>query len=305
MGIGVHGLLLRKYASERLPLKNIITIGRQELHISETNVKKLLNLKYYKHEKYCEDLLLRVMNASKVSSLDNSNYEGSTYVFDMNKEISEDLQDKFNTVIDFGALEHIYNTPQALKNISTMCKIGGQILHILPANNFCGHGFYQFSPELFFSLYSEQNGYSETEIFLAAVPETNEWFRVIKPKNGLRVNVLSKKPLHVVVRTVLSERIFIKDIQQSDYIYAWGADFNMKNNNSFPKQVIIKFVKNMPYIRDALTRINQNYFHNVSIFLNILFNYFLVNLFLITDFGPTTFDNLFPLVAEFSNLGKN
>ena len=46
--------------------------------------------------------------------------------------------------------------PGAIK----LTKIGGMIIHALPANNFCGHGFWQFSPELFYELYSPENGRS-------------------------------------------------------------------------------------------------------------------------------------------------
>jgi len=66
-------------------------------------------------------------------------------------------------------MEHVFNASQGLKNVTRLCAPGGQIIHSLPANNFCNHGFWQFSPELFFSLYSDKNGYSETEIFLADV----------------------------------------------------------------------------------------------------------------------------------------
>jgi hypothetical protein len=30
---------------------------------------------------------------------------------------------------------------------------------VTPANNQMGHGFYQFSPELFFRVFSQENGY--------------------------------------------------------------------------------------------------------------------------------------------------
>jgi hypothetical protein len=80
-------------------------------------------------------------------------HEKATHVVDMNKPLA--IEERYDTVIDAGTIEHIYNAPQALANVSAMCAHQGQILHIGPANIFCGHGFWQFSPELFFSLYSE------------------------------------------------------------------------------------------------------------------------------------------------------
>ena len=47
---------------------------------------------------------------------------------------------------------------------SDLCKNGGTIIHSLPSNNNCGHGFWQFSPELFFSLYNEKNGFKNNEM---------------------------------------------------------------------------------------------------------------------------------------------
>jgi len=96
-------------------------------------------------------LLRQEFGASTVVSIDYSDYEGANIIHDMNYPISQETYSKFDTVIDAGSLEHVYNAPQALKNCSLICnKSGGQIVHILPSNNYCSHGFWQFSPELFF-----------------------------------------------------------------------------------------------------------------------------------------------------------
>lgn len=171
---------------------------------------------------FCEDLLMEYFGATSVDSIDNSNYEKATIIHDMNAALPEHLHGKFDTVIDGGCLEHIYNIPQALKNCSQLVRRGGQIIHILPANNFCGHGFWQVSPELFFSLYSAKNGYSETEVFLADLADEERWFRVKRPENGLRVDVTNSTPVYVLARTVLDRSDFSHaDVQQSDYRYEW------------------------------------------------------------------------------------
>jgi 2-polyprenyl-3-methyl-5-hydroxy-6-metoxy-1,4-benzoquinol methylase len=66
----------------------------------------------------------------------------------MNKPLPKTLHNKYDTVIDSGTLEHIFKAPEALEYCLLLCKPGGQILHMLPSNNWCGHGFWQFSPEL-------------------------------------------------------------------------------------------------------------------------------------------------------------
>lgn len=72
---------------------------------------------------FCEELLCANFGAIKVDSFDYSNYEGATYTCDMNKPLPPQLisnELKVRTIIDFGSLEHIYNAPQAFKNISTL-----------------------------------------------------------------------------------------------------------------------------------------------------------------------------------------
>jgi len=223
MGIDVHGLNFLRNTKKKRLLGDTITIGRQGLHVPERTVKALVGAApAYRHHAYCEELLTGYFGATKVDSLDNSAYEQATHIHNMNEPLPAALSGKYDTVIDGGSLEHIFNAPQALKNCSVLCKPGGQILHILPANNFCGHGFWQFSPELFFSLYSDANGYAETEVFIADLSDTARWYRVKEPRDGVRVNVSSSTELYALVRTVLKGKNFSHaEVQQSDYVYVW------------------------------------------------------------------------------------
>ena len=169
---------------------------------------------------YCEPLLLEHFGAESVDSYDNSDYESATRICDMNQPLTPARQ--YDTIIDAGTLEHVYNVPQALRNISALARPGAQILHILPANGFCGHGFWQFSPELFFSLYSEANGYDETEVFLAHLSDESCWYQVHKPDRGKRVDVVTSKALHVMVRSRLLRPFSHASVQQSDYAHEWA-----------------------------------------------------------------------------------
>ena len=169
---------------------------------------------------YCEELLKAHFGAVSIESFDNSRYEHATHVVDLNKPLV--IGQTYDTVIDLGCLEHIYNAPQALRNLSKICAAEGQILHLLPANNFCGHGFWQFSPELFFSLYSEANGYRETEIFLADAANENCWFEVKRPGNGSRAETSSATGVFVLVRTVRTSSFAQENVQQSDYVHLWN-----------------------------------------------------------------------------------
>lgn len=240
MGIDVHGLNFLKYASTKQEFGFVATIGRQSLDVPRHRIKKLLKLKKTPmFGSHCEHLLESCFGATSVESFDNSDYENATHVADMNKPIT--IRDRYNTVIDGGTLEHVFNAPQALMNVSQMCAEGGQILHILPANNFCGHGFWQFSPELFFSLYSEANGYTETQVFIADLADERFWYEVRRPQNGERAQASSAKPLYALVRTKKSSTISHDNVQQSDYVYHW----NHKTGPLTPRLPLVSRVRNI------------------------------------------------------------
>lgn len=211
MGIDDWAIKVLDEAFLKGPLKKTLTLGRQRLIDSDGG-----------SDGYCEELFLNKYGSTSVDSIDISNYEGATIIHDLNFPVNESLHHKFDTVFDGGCLEHIFNISQALYNVSKMCKVGGQIIHILPANDFCGHGFWQFSPELFFSLYSEKNGYGETNISIGDMTNVNFGCSLESPKNGIRQNIKHPNPIYVIVRTVLMTENFSHAIQQSDYYSVWS-----------------------------------------------------------------------------------
>ena len=224
MGLDIHGLNLLRHARRHGAFQRCITIGRQGVHVDKMSLRTLLGAAPgYAPGTYCESLLQEHFGASSVDSIDNSNFESATIVHDMNQPIPAALAAGYDTVFDGGCLEHIYNVTQALANCSAFCKPGAQILHVLPANNFCGHGFWQFSPELFFALYAPGNGYRDTEVFLADLEDTEHWYRVKMPENDQRVNVINAHELYLLVRTVVAgATVSHRAVQQSDYAYAWA-----------------------------------------------------------------------------------
>src|SRR5271165_4122059 len=220
MGINVHSLQFLMFARRKQPFGRVATIGRQGIHVPKSRLKRLMNLNNeVDFGPFCEELLKDQFGAVKVDSFDFSDFENATHLVDMNKPLA--IEKTYDTVFDGGSIEHIYNAPQALANVSAMCAHQGQILHILPANNFCGHGFWQFSPELFFSLYSESNGYEETQVFLAEMTNERIWFEVRKPQDGKRAEVISSAALYILVRTRKTGRFSHENVQQSDYLYSW------------------------------------------------------------------------------------
>jgi hypothetical protein len=221
MGIDYHALRFLQHAFKQGPFGAVATIGRQGLHVPPWRVRRALGLaNMVDFGDYCEPLLLQHFGAEQVDSYDYSDYEGATFTADMNQPLTPTRQ--YDTVIDAGSTEHVYNAPQALRNVSELTKVGGQILHILPANGFCGHGFWQFSPQLFFSLYSEGNGYGQTEVFVADLADERAWYQVKRPHGERRADVVTSKALHVLVRTRLLRPFSHASVQQSDYAHEWA-----------------------------------------------------------------------------------
>jgi len=234
MGIDYHGAIALKHFTSKNKFGNTLTIGRQAIHVSPKVIKKIFRLNKASIDRvftsaqkksnfyFCEKLLTE-LGARSVDSLDASDYEGANIILDLNRELKSEK--KYNTIIDFGSSEHIYNVAQAFENYSQLLAEGGTLIHVLPANNQCGHGFYQFSPEFFYSLYNNKNGYRDTEIFMVEIPNKKFWFKVNTPKKGQRIFFDSKKPCYVVCFTKKNINFpSEKNIQQSDYLYEWGLE---------------------------------------------------------------------------------
>jgi hypothetical protein len=271
MGIDVNALNFLSISKNIKPLGQTVTIGRQELMLQERDLIKIIKTESgYKIQNYCEELIEQYLGASKVDSIDYDDYENPTHQVDMNEPLPEDLYGKYDTVIDAGSLEHIFHLPQAFKNCSLLCKPGGQILHMLPANNYCGHGFWQFSPELFFSLYSEKNGYKHTEVFLCDAENISEWYQVTEPIDGQQVNIISSVGIFVMARTFLQNTNFThKKIHQS-IDWSVNKDVSLVNNfqagitessniHSSDTNYLKQVLKKMPFVGPLIKKMYATY----------------------------------------------
>jgi SAM-dependent methyltransferase len=62
-------------------------------------------------------------------------------------------------------MEHVFDVPAALRHVHRMLRIGGRAIFFSPANNTLEHGFYQFSPTLFYD-YFKANDYQINHMYL-------------------------------------------------------------------------------------------------------------------------------------------
>ena len=238
MGLDINGIkFLLHSKSKGVSFKSTLMIGRQGIHLP---LEKLLTLLTDFQPPLPEELLERVsaansryaepllhcLGAEKIDSIDFSNYESASIQHDLNDVIPKQYHACYDTVLDGGSLEHIFDIKQSLKNCMDMIKVGGHYLGISPANNFMGHGFYQFTPELFFSVFSAANGFDVDQIILFESREKNTWYEVVKPetiKSRVQLQNSEKTYLLIIAKKVAQKEAFLTPPQQSDYQAVWSG----------------------------------------------------------------------------------
>jgi hypothetical protein len=176
------------------------------------------------------DEFLRALGARELDVLDASPYEGANVIHDLNEPLPASLVDRYDAIIDGGTLEHVFNLPVALRSVMTALTVGGRYFALLPANNQCGHGFYQFSAELFYRVFSPENGFEVERLLVSPSYAGGKWldgpaFDVADPAimRG-RVFVRSRRDTMFLVqaRKASAVEVFAKWPQQSDYAVQWA-----------------------------------------------------------------------------------
>jgi len=100
-----------------------------------------------------QDELFGRLGFGTVESIDYYPDEKPTHVLDLNLPVPADLRGQFDLVYDGGTMEHCFNAPQVMRNAASLAASNGLVIHHVPMNNWVDHGFYQFSPTLFFDFY--------------------------------------------------------------------------------------------------------------------------------------------------------
>lgn len=233
--------------------ERVLTLGRQSLWVSPERLLRLLDTVYPRsdeatRQRWLEALtpvsrrfeaLLRLLGASTIEAADASGYEGADLIHDFNQPLPAAWEQRYDWVLDGGTLEHVFNFPVALANCLRLLRENGRLFLFTPANNYCGHGFYQFSPELFFRVLTPENGFQlerlEAVVDTAgfsrllgvkyAFPITGRRYAVADPDQvGERVLLVNRLPtlLFVQARRVALVEPLRQPPQQSDYVRHWA-----------------------------------------------------------------------------------
>jgi len=247
MGISLNDAkLLVRIAAKGTSFSKVLTLARQQIFfrpeeltesllgagVSRDRTNRFLDLA---RDEGSAEPLFEVLGATEITSLDYSDYQGATIRHDLNLPVDPKHHRQFDLVFDGGTLEHVFNFPTAVRSAMEMVKPGGAFISVTPANNQMGHGFYQFSPELFYNILSKDNGYRVEAMIAIELSPANRWYSVANPAIiGSRVTLTSFFGVNIFVHAVREEvrEIFAKTPQQSDYTVLWKNDGNRRELES-------------------------------------------------------------------------
>ena len=198
-------------------------------------------------EKYINaNTFFYLLGSDKTVSLDYSKYENSEMIFDLNKRIPKKYENKFNTIIDIGTSEHIFNIPQVLENVFIALRTNGHYIFSLPVSNSIDHGFFSFSPGFFYDYFSINNFKILDSYLIERSPYFYESsFNIFKYKPGPEMSMISSKFVETffVVKKIKKssfDKIPYQNIYQNNL---WKKD--KTNKQIINKDSSMQFLKNL------------------------------------------------------------
>lgn len=247
--------LFLKLRSDGVKFGRVLTLGHQSTRLSQKDYVRVLERLGRPAEGviplFADDLLL-ALGGEQVQAMDFSGYEGAHLVHDLNQPVPKEWHEQYDLIFDGGTLEHVFNFPAAIKNCMQMLKPGGRIVSVTIPNNWCGHGFYQFSPELFYRVFSPASGFSVIEMYVAVSESNGPVYAVKDPAEvRSRVELCNDAPLYLLVHARRDEArpIFTQTPQQSDYEHYWssrpleGDGISQSAWRSFPRRILPQILK--------------------------------------------------------------
>jgi hypothetical protein len=250
MGITKNSSNILAYAAAHgVSFSETLMLGRQVLYVTPAEAESQLVKFKVPHKPLPENWegqfaepLFHTLGATLVDSMDYSSFENATILHDLGKPVPTSLKERYSVVFDGGTLEHVFNFPAAVKNCMDMLQVGGHYISISPANNQCGHGFYQFSPELFFSLFESKHGFKVIVIAVGIDPPgstAHEWYAVEDPRRVKKIVTLSNAyPTNLLViaeKIAKTEKVELQPMQ-SDYELVWEVYNSIENDIHIEKE---------------------------------------------------------------------
>jgi SAM-dependent methyltransferase len=230
-----------------------LTLGHQQAYIERPLYQELVaGAGGRVVDAHYADDLFRALGANTLDIMDASEYENANVIHDLNAPVDNSLKEKYDCVFDGGTLEHVFNYPVALRSCMEMVKVGGHLVLVTPMNNFAGHGFFQFSPELFYSALSPENGFLVERMMF---PMSEQWYSVQNPAIARkRIELIGNDPLllYISAKRVSDAQVFKRWPQQSDYAAVWAsADGSRCRDSSVVpwKELVVRVIPGLAYVQ--------------------------------------------------------
>ena len=222
-----------KEIDEEKELGDILCVGRlKDYRLYKNNVN---------FGNYIDDHLKLLRTFKSQTSLDISSYQGAEFIHDLSKELPCNHK-KFDTLVDGGTIEHVFDIKRCIYNYISLLKPGGSLIIETPSNNLCGHGFYQFSPEFFFNALSFKGLFNDIKCYFvetniqAATLENQRIWSIKDPSSiSKRIGLLNNFPTNIIAVATRScielPKFEYYNLIQSDYKDLHFAKKNNKNNS--------------------------------------------------------------------------
>lgn len=232
MGIDLAAFeFLLKAQAELGDFGKTVVLGRQRLLVRNEQEKAQFGgkLRQYRPDLTMDDIahdyvdgLIDRLGGRPCHFMDNSAYEGAQVIHDLNEPLPPELHNSYDTVIDIGTLEHVFNIGTGMRSVAEMVRPGGQFLCLNVANHHLGHGFWQFGPEVFFRTFCPAHGY---EARLADLYYKGAFHPLRDPEiAGRRLPLTTPGYTYVTfaARKVADRPVFANGWPvQADYVAAW------------------------------------------------------------------------------------
>ena len=177
-----------------------LTLGRQGLHIpsERRSIADSIVSRHFCNSALSDvvddspwsDKLFRFLGSTSLNSMDCSSFEGADFVHDLGTPVGHEFYERFDCVFDGGTLEHVLNIPVAFANVGSMLKENGIFITVNAANNMLGHGMYQFSPELLWTVFSSANGFHVEIMHLMDLDGSPSGRDAVSPRqSGRRIEI--------------------------------------------------------------------------------------------------------------------
>lgn len=179
----------------------------------------------WKHGDYSEGLFEK-LGAETVTSFDASDFEGATVVHDFNEPLPAEHRGRYSFMFDGGSIEHILSPAQVIANHNASLRVGGHLLIGTQCNGSPAHGFYQLSPEFFYSVLCKANGFEDTQVYLVDV-KRDRWHLAADPAVlGDRIRIPPTVIYDIFAVTRKTSDVQRVVAQQSDYLARWANQSN-------------------------------------------------------------------------------